>query len=202
MDLKIGSLNFRVGSLGKNSPLRFDKIGSVIRENRIRDDIGIIGWLFQRGKLAGQLCTNRKIEDIVEELDKIMGNLALGESSGHSDEGSSRNFDNHTIAYLTTRSGGVSDSNEGMRRSEGRYTNNIHQMCVIITEAAEDDDDRNNTVVNAQGDNLGNNHRKEREKVYALTGEWKMITSAINHGTAIPAPCTNTKRSYCKKKAS
>jgi hypothetical protein len=75
-------------------------------------------------------------------------------------------------------------------------------MYVIITEVAEDNDGRNNMVVNAQSDNLGNNHRKEREKIYVSTGEWRMITSAINHGTAIPAPCTNTKRSYCKKKAS
>jgi hypothetical protein len=59
-------------------------------------------------------------------------------------------------------------------------------MYVIITEVAEDNDGRNNTVVNAQSDNLGNNHRKEREKIYVSTGEWRMITSAINHGTAIP----------------
>jgi hypothetical protein len=32
-----------------------------------------------------------------------------------------------------------------------------------------------------------NNHRKEKEKIYVSTGEWRMITSAINHGTAVPA---------------
>jgi hypothetical protein len=56
-------------------------------------------------------------------------------------------------------------------------------MCIIITEAAEDNDGRNDTVANAQGDN----HRKEKEKKYVSTGEWRMITSAINHGTTVPA---------------
>jgi hypothetical protein len=41
-------------------------------------------------------------------------------------------------------------------------------------------------VVNAQGENPRNNHRKEKDKVYVSTGEWRMIMSAINHGTGIP----------------
>jgi hypothetical protein len=100
------------------------------------------------------------IKDTIEELDEIMENLDLGESLGISDEGSIQYLDRYTIADFTTRSGGVSDSNEDARRSEGSYTNNIHQMCVIITEAAEDSDGRNNTAANAQGDNPENNHRK------------------------------------------
>jgi predicted solute-binding protein len=42
-------------------------------------------------------------------------------------------------------------------------------------------------VVSAQGDNPRNNHRKEKEKVYVSAGEWRMIMSAINHDTGIPA---------------
>jgi hypothetical protein len=102
-------------------------------------------------------------------------------------------------------------------------------MCVIITEATEADDGRNNLVIHAQGGNPGNNHMKEKEKVYVSVGEWRTIMSAINHDTGIPAdsrrdvlmgyqyalhqhkkkllqeksePYTSTKRSYCKKKAS
>jgi hypothetical protein len=110
-----------------------------------------------------------------------MENLDLGESLGTSDEGSIRNLDSHTIADFTTRRGGVSDSDEDTRRSEGRYTNNIHQMC-----AAKDNDGRNDAVANAQGDNPESNHRKEKEKIYISTGERRMITSAMNHGTAVP----------------
>jgi hypothetical protein len=106
------------------------------------------------------------IDDTIEELDEIMENLDLRELSGTSDEGSIRNLDSHIIADLTTRSGGVSDSDKDTRRTEGRYTNNIHQMSVIITEASEDNDGRNDTVDNTQGDNPENDHRKEKEKKY------------------------------------
>jgi hypothetical protein len=116
-----------------------------------------------------------------------MENLDLGESSGHSDKGSNETFDNYLIIDFTTRSGGVSDSDKGTQRPEGKYTTSVHQMCFIITEAAEDGDSSNNRVINSQGDNPRNTHRKEREKVYVSAGEWKMIKSAVNNGMAVPA---------------
>jgi hypothetical protein len=186
MDLMIRSLNFCVGSLGiirlsdpTRSGLSAEKTASVaILESSVGSSSEVNSPV--------SFTPTENIEDTIEELDEIMENLNLGESSGHSEEGSSRNFDNHTIADFTTQGGGVSGGDESTMRSEGWYTNNIHQMCIIITEVAEDDDGRNNMVVNAQGDNPGNNHRKEREKVYVSIGEWKMITLAINHGTEIP----------------
>jgi hypothetical protein len=72
-----------------------------------------------------------------------------------------------------------------MGKSERRHINSVEQMCVIITEAKEEDDGRDNTIINVQGGNPGRNHRKEMEKVYISTGEWKMIMSAINHDTVI-----------------
>jgi hypothetical protein len=60
-------------------------------------------------------------------------------------------------------------------------------VCVIISEAVEEDYEGNNPVINSQGDNPGNTHRKEREKVYVSAREWKMLKSAVNHGTAVPA---------------
>jgi hypothetical protein len=186
MDLMVGSLNFCVGSLGTIrvlDPTRLDLSAektafAAISESSVSSSSEVNSPV--------NFKPTENIVDTIEELDEIMENLHLGESSGHSDEGSSRNFNSHTIADFTTRSGGVSSCDEGTRRSEGRYTNNIHQMCVTITDAAEDDDGRNNMVVNVQGDNPGTNHRKEREKVYVSTGEWKMIMSAINQGTTIP----------------
>jgi hypothetical protein len=122
----------------------------------------------------------------IEELDKIMGNLNLEEASDQSDRGSSQNFSKSATADFTTRSGGVSNNDESMRRSEEKYINNVHQVCVIITEAVEDDDSVENLVVDAQGGNSRSNHRKEKEKVYVSAGEWRTIMSAINHGTRIP----------------
>jgi hypothetical protein len=56
-----------------------------------------------------------------------------------------------------------------------------------ITEASEDNDGMDNIVVSTQGNNPRNNCRKEKEKIYVSTREWRIIMSAINHGTGIPA---------------
>jgi hypothetical protein len=74
---------------------------------------------------------------------------------------------------LTTRSGGV--------------FGNMHQVCVIITEAAEENDDTNNIVVNTQGNKPRSSNGKEKEKIYVSTGEWRIIISAINHDMEVPA---------------
>jgi hypothetical protein len=115
--------------------------------------------------------TMGSIEDTIEELDEIMENLDLGESTSHSVF--IQNFSKNIAADFTTQNGGVS--------------NNIHQVCVIITEAVEDDDVTDNTVVNTQINNPRSNNRKEKEKIYVSIGEWRVIMSAINHGTEVPA---------------
>jgi hypothetical protein len=74
---------------------------------------------------------------------------------------------------FTTQSGGASD--------------NMHQVCVIITEAAEENNDDGNLVVDTQGNNPKSNSGKEKEKVYVSAGEWRIIMSAINHDTEVPA---------------
>jgi hypothetical protein len=38
-----------------------------------------------------------------------------------------------------------------------------------------------------QVDKLRSNGKKEKEKVHVSTGEWRIIMSAINHGTDVPA---------------
>jgi hypothetical protein len=63
----------------------------------------------------------------------------------------------------------------------------VHQVCVIITEATEENNDTNNIVVNTQGNKPRSNSGKEKEKIYVSAGEWKIVMSAINHGTVVPA---------------
>jgi hypothetical protein len=72
------------------------------------------------------------MEDKIEELDETMEILDLGEAMDHSDF--SQNFSKNTAVGFTTRNGGVSS--------------NVHQVCIIITEAAEDNDGIDNIVVN------------------------------------------------------
>jgi hypothetical protein len=72
-------------------------------------------------------------------------------------------------------------------RSSG-VSRSIHQLCVIITEAAEEENNHAvNEEVDMQVDKLRSNGKKEKEKVYVSTREWRMIMSAINHGTDVPA---------------
>jgi hypothetical protein len=71
-------------------------------------------------------------------------------------------------------------------RSNG-VSRSIHQLCVIITEAAEENNHADNEEVDMQVNKLRSNGKKEKEKVHVSAGEWRMIMSAINHGTDVPA---------------
>jgi hypothetical protein len=131
MDQTIGSLNFRVGSLGsirlsdltKSDPSAGKTATMTMSESSV-------GCSSEVNSPVSFTTTGK--EGTIKELDEIMRNLDLGKTSDHSD--SSHNFSRNTAADFTTRNGGVS--------------NQVHQVCVIITEAAEDDDGVDNTVVN------------------------------------------------------
>jgi hypothetical protein len=69
----------------------------------------------------------------------------------------------------------------------GGVSGNIHQLCVIITEAAEENNHADNTTIDAQVDKSRSNSKKEKEKIHVSFGEWRIIISAINHGTEVPA---------------
>jgi hypothetical protein len=99
----------------------------------------------------------------IEELDKTMEKLDIGET-----------MDQSYISQkdLGTRSGGVS--------------RNIHQLCIIITEAAEENNHTDNAAIDAQVDKSRSNTKKEKEKIHVSTEEWRIIMSAINHGTEVP----------------
>jgi hypothetical protein len=64
----------------------------------------------------------------------------------------------------------------------------IHQLCVIITEAAEEENNHaGNEEVDMQVDKIRSSGKKAKEKVHVSAGEWRMIMTAINHGTNVPA---------------
>jgi hypothetical protein len=108
--------------------------------------------------------TMEKREGKIEELDELMGNLDIGEAMGHLD------LDQKDF---TTLSSDLFD--------------NIHQVCVIITEAAEENNDADNLVVDTQDNKSKSNSGKEKEKIYVSTEEWRIIMSEINHSMNVPA---------------
>jgi hypothetical protein len=114
--------------------------------------------------LLVSFATTENIGEKIEELDETMENLDLG---GTVDQSYLSRKD------FTTESGGISS--------------NIHQLCIIITEAAEENNDIDNIATHKQGDKSRSNSKKEKEKIHVSTGEWRIIMSAINHGTEVPA---------------
>jgi hypothetical protein len=79
------------------------------------------------------------------------------------------------------------DSPRDFATGSSGVSRSVHQLCVIITEAAEENNHEGNKEVDMQVDNPRSNNKKEKEKIHVSTGEWKIIMSAINHGTEVPA---------------
>jgi hypothetical protein len=104
------------------------------------------------------------LQEKLEEFDEIRGEPDVEVTMDKSHD-ISRDF--------ASRSSGVSRS--------------IHQLCVIITEAAEENNHAGNEEVDMQVNKLRSNGKKEKEKVHVSVGEWRMIMTAINHGTDVPA---------------
>jgi hypothetical protein len=61
----------------------------------------------------------------------------------------------------------------------------VHQLCVIITKAEEENNHEGNEGVDRQVDKI-REHNKREEKIHVSDGEWRIIMSAINHGTEVP----------------
>jgi hypothetical protein len=62
----------------------------------------------------------------------------------------------------------------------------VHQLCVIITEAEEENNNEGSKGVDRQVDKIKEHNKKEKEKIHVSAGEWRIIMSAINHGTEVP----------------
>jgi hypothetical protein len=90
-----------------------------------------------------------------------------------------KNFDSEKIACQTHNN--AEDFAVG---SNG--VSKVHQLCVIITEAEEENNSKGNKNVDRQVDKVKGHSKKEKEKVHVSASEWRMIESAINHGTEIP----------------
>jgi hypothetical protein len=99
----------------------------------------------------------------IAEGDKIQDKLDLEETTRKS-HNSTRDF--------AAESSGVSKK--------------VHLLCVIITEAEEENNNKGNKGVDKQVDKVKESSKKEKETVHVSAGEWRIIMSAINHGTEVP----------------
>jgi hypothetical protein len=160
MELTIRSLGIYVGPSGSTRLSDPAKPDPSARKN---ERIAISGSSVDSSSKVNSLVSLTAIEEMQkknEELDETQGKPGT-EATAVKTHDSTKDF--------ATESSGVSRS--------------VHQLCVIITEAAEEDNHEGNEEVDMQVDKARSNSKKEKEKIHVSTGEWRIIVSAINHGT-------------------
>jgi hypothetical protein len=80
------------------------------------------------------------------------------------------------------------DKSRDIASRSSSVSKSVHQLCVIVIEATEEENNHTgNKEVNMQVDKLGSNGKKEKKKVHVSAGEWRMIMTAINCETDVPA---------------
>jgi hypothetical protein len=155
---------------------------------------------------------------IVKDLDEIMKNLYLDESSSYSDMGSDENLDksnSYSEKDFMVYYGNVSNNSEDTWRSglelyddeqtifslsSSGDVHSQYQVYAIIDDTSEEFDANNNPIINPKNVTRGANHMAEgdteetmtaRVKVQLTTAEWDSIKAAITTGAAI---LINTRR--------
>jgi hypothetical protein len=164
MELTIGSLSFYVGPLGStrlSDPTRSGPSASKAERITIsRSSVGSSSEVNSPVSLTA-------IEDMQEKLEEF-------------DETQGKPEVEATVVKTYDNSRDFAIETSGVSRS-------VHQLCIIITEAVKEDNHEGNKEVDLQVDNPRSNSKKEKEKIHVSTGEWRIIMSAINHDTEVPA---------------
>jgi hypothetical protein len=163
MELTIGSLSFHFRPSGSTRLSDPAKSGpSASKAEGITTSGSSVGS-FSEVNSSVSLTAIEDMQKILKEFDETRGKPDM-EATVVKPHDSPRDF--------ATRSNGVSRS--------------VHQLCVIITEAAEENNHEGNEEVDMQVDKPRSNSKKEKEKIYVSTEEWRIIMSAINHGMEVP----------------
>jgi hypothetical protein len=160
----IGSLSFYIGPSGSTRLSDPAKSGpSASKDERITISGSSIGSSSEVNSPVSLIA----IEDMqkkLEEFDKTPGKPDM-EATTVKTHYSPRDF--------ATESSGISKS--------------VHQLCFIITEAGEEDNHEGNKEIDMQVEKPRSNSKKEKQKIHVSTREWRIIMSAINHSTEVPA---------------
>jgi ribosome-associated translation inhibitor RaiA len=163
MELTIRSLSFYVGPSGSTCLSNPAKSGPLTNKTEIIAKSRLSVGSSTEANLPVSPAATENLQEKLEEFDETRGEPDMEVTMDKSHD-SSRDF--------ASRSSGISRS--------------IHQLCIIITKAAEENNHADNEEVDMQVDKLRSNVKKEKEKVHVSAGEWRMIMSAINHGTDVP----------------
>jgi hypothetical protein len=164
IELTIGSLSFYIEPLGSTRLSDAAKSGPSASKTKTITKSGSSVGSSSEVNSPVSLAAIENLQKKLEEFDETRGEPDV-EVTVDKPHDSSRDF--------ATGSSGISRS--------------IHQLCIIITEAAEENNHTNNEEVDMQVNKLRSKGKKEKEKVHVSAGEWRMIMSAINLSTGVPA---------------
>jgi hypothetical protein len=193
MDLTIGSLNFRVGSLGStrlSDPAKSDPSASETKTIAVSESsVGCSSEVNSPVSFA----TAKNIEGKIEELNETMENLDLGDQL----EDFMIFYDDASEKSTDTWKTGLElhEDNEIIFSSPTSKFDNRYQVLAIVGDNSEEFDDNNNPVLNPANINRGANHLAKgdtveslasRKKIRLSVEEWNTIKAAVEHGVPIP----------------
>jgi hypothetical protein len=161
MELTFGSLSFYIGPSGSTRLLDPMKLVlSAGKAERMTTSGSSVGSTSEANSPVS-LAATENLQEKLEEPDEIGQETIVKEAVDKSRD-------------IASRSSSISRS--------------IHQLCVIITEAAEEENNHiGNKEVDMQINKIRSNGKREKEKLHVSAGEWRMIMTAVNHGTDVPA---------------
>jgi hypothetical protein len=194
MDLTIGSLNFRISSLGsiclsdptKSNPSAGKTTTMVISESSVGSSSEV--------NLSISFTMTENIECKIEELDETMENLDLGEQSEDFVICCGSISDKSTNTWKTGLE--LHEDNQTTLSSCSSKFDNQYQILAIIGDNSEEFDGNKNPVLNPVNVTRGANHLAERRYCRLLdkqrkkrlsADKWNTIKAAIEHNATIPA---------------
>jgi hypothetical protein len=193
MDLTIGSLNFRVGSLGSirlSDPAKLDPSASESKTVAVSESSeGSSSEVNSPVSFAETETKEREIAEGDETMENFDLEVQLEDLRICNDDTSDKSTDTWKIGLK------LHEDDSSIFSSFNSKFDNRYQVLAIIGDNSEELDDNNNPVLNPANVNRGANYLAEgetadslttREKVRLSVDEWRIIKTAVEHGTPIP----------------
>jgi hypothetical protein len=193
IDLTIGSLNFRVGSLGSIrllDPAKPDPSASEAKTVAMSESL--VGSSSEANSPVS-FAETEIVEGKIAEVDKIMKNLDLGDQL----EDLMICHDDTSDKLIDTWKTGLElhEDDDSIFSIFNSKFDNQYQVLAIVGDNSEELDKNNNSVLHPANVNRGANHLTKgetidslasREKVRLSAEEWRIIKTAVEHGMPIP----------------
>jgi hypothetical protein len=193
MDLTIGSLNFRVGSLGSICLLDPAKPGLSASKSKVEtaseSSEGSSSEVNSLVSFAEIETEERKFAEGDKTMENFDLEVQLEDLMICRDDTSDKSTDTLKIGLELHE-----DDNSIFSSFDSKF-DNWYQVLAITEDNSEEFDENNNPVLNLANINRGANHLAEgetvdslanREKVRLSIDEWRTIKTAVEHYTPIP----------------